>query len=206
MAMSTMRFPRKEITPYGKAREKILSGDLLMCSGSGFFSRMIQRGTGSAWSHVGFVMCVEEIDRVMVFESVEPQGIRTVPLSKYLTDYDSHGNPYPGRVAIARHSDFAIKATETALKKFGQFAVGLFGYPYDRDEIARIAARIVSSHLPFSLDEKKSLKRDREYICSEYVWECYLSLGIKVAFDSKEYIAPVDFAKADEVELLEVLK
>ena len=72
------------------------------------FSRMIQKSTGSAWSHVGFVMRLDAIDRVMVLESVEPLGVRTVPLRKYLQDYDSRGNkPYPGGVVIARHKAFS---------------------------------------------------------------------------------------------------
>lgn len=80
----------------------------------------------------------------------EPVGVRTVPLRKYLEDYDSHGNPYPGRLAIARHRDFAGRASRTALRNLGRFAVDLFGYPYDKNEIARIAARIVASRLGFS--------------------------------------------------------
>ena len=131
---------------------------------------MIRAGTKSVWSHVAFVMRLDAIDRIMVLESVEPLGVRTVPLSKYLTDYDSKGNPYPGRLAIARHDAFHAKASSKRLLKFGQFAVDLFGYPYDQDEVAKIAARIVASYLPFSAADKKALKRDREYICSEYVW------------------------------------
>ena len=151
-------------------------------------------------------MRLDDIDRVMVMESVEPLGVRTVPLSKYLTDYDSEGNPYPGRIAIARHDDFKAKASPQNLRKFGQFAVDLFGYPYDKDEVAKIAGRIVASYLPFKAADKKILKRDREYICSEYVWECYNSLGIRIKHDKKGFISPADFAKADKVRLQAVLK
>ncbi len=167
---------------------------------------MIQRATKSVWSHVGFVMRVEAIDRVMLLESVEPLGVRTVPLSKYLTDYDSEGNPYPGGLVLARHADIEKKATPAKMKKFGQFSVELFGYPYDKDEIAKIAARVASSFLPFSSKEKKELKHDREFICSEYVWRCYKELGISVPHDPKGFVAPADFARAREVSLLAVLK
>ena len=54
---------------------------------------MIQAATGSIWSHVGFLMRLDEIDRIMVLESVEPLGFRTVPLRNYLTDYDINGIP-----------------------------------------------------------------------------------------------------------------
>lgn len=206
MPISVKSFPKNVVVDYGQARKDIRSGDILLCSGSGWFSKMIQKGTKSVWSHVGFVMRMDAIDRVMVLESVEPLGVRTVPLSKYLTDYDSKDNPYPGGFVIARHDDFQSKATDAKLRKFGQFAVDLFGYPYDKDEIAKIATRISASYLPFSAKEKKALKPDREYICSEYAWECYKSVGIKIEHDKRGFIAPADFAKAKEVKLQAVLK
>ena len=206
MSLPTRSFPKQTAVNYQQFRPKIRSGDILMCSGSGIFSRMIQAGTRSVWSHVGFVMRLDDIDRVMVLESVEPIGVRTAPLSKYMSDYDNEGNPYPGGLVIARHDDFANKATPSNLQKFGQFAVDLFGYPYDKREISKIAARIASSHLPFSSKDKRALKRDREYICSEYAWECYKEIGIRIEHDRKGFVAPADFAKAKEVRLQAVLK
>ena len=103
----------------------------------------IQKATKSVWSHVGFVMRLDNLGRVMVLEGVEPLGVRTVPLSKHFTDYDSNDNLYSGGLVIARHRNFASKATDAKLKRFGQFAVDLFGYPYDKDEIAKIALRLV---------------------------------------------------------------
>lgn len=206
MSIATKTFPTEKATNYQQFRPNIQSGDILLCSGSGWFSKMIQKGTKSVWSHVAFVMRLEALDRVMVLESVEPLGVRTVPLSKYLNDYDSEGNPYPGGFVIARHSNFSSVATAAKLRRFGQFAVDLFGYPYDKDEIAKIAARIASSFLPFSEKERKELEPDREYICSEYAWECYKSVGIDVDHDPRGFVAPADFARAKEVELLAVLK
>lgn len=82
----------------------------------------------------------------------------------------------------------------------------LFGYPYDKDEIAKIAARIARSFILLSRDDQKAIKRDREYICSEYVWECYRDFGIRIKTDSKGFVAPADFAKTKEVELQAVLR
>ena len=167
---------------------------------------MIQAVTGSTWSHVGFVMRLDAINRVMVLESVEPVGVRTVPLRKYLVDYDSRGTPYPGGIAIARHRDFATMANKNKLRQFGQFAVDLFGYPYDKDEIVKIAARIGASHLPFTKKYRKTLEPDREYICSEYVGECYRKLGIHIPYNKNGFITPADFAKEEKVKLMAVLK
>jgi len=206
MAISVKTFPKAQPVDYAQFRADIRSGDILLCSGSAWFSKLIQQGTGSVWSHVGFVMRLDAIDRVMVLESVEPLGVRTVPLSKYLTDYDSQGNPYPGGLVLARHKKFEEKSDKKALKKFGQFAVDLFGYPYDKDEIVKIAARIASSFVPFSAKDKKALKPDREFICSEYAYECYKAIGISIPYDRRGFVAPADFARAKEVELLAVLK
>ncbi len=206
MSIGVKRFPRRDVSNYDEFKSEIASGDLLLCSGSGIFSRLIQRTTDSIWSHVGFVMRLDSIDRIMVLESVEPLGVRTVPLVKYLTDYDNSGNPYPGGLAIARHKSFGTKATALKLRKFAQHAISLFGYPYDKDEILKIAGRIAASRLPFSQEERKALRRDREYICSEYVWECYAKLGIRIEHDKRGFIAPADFAKAKEVKLQAVLK
>ena len=84
----------------------------MLCSGSGVISHMIQAATGSAWSHVELVMGLDAIDQVMALDSVEPLDLRTVPLRKYLGDYDSRGNSYPGGIAIANHKDFSTMANK----------------------------------------------------------------------------------------------
>lgn len=206
MSLPLQRFPSPPPVHYPAIRSTLRSGDILICAGSGWFSKMIQRATGSVWSHVGFVMRLDAIDRIMVLESLEPVGVRTVPLSKYLHDYDSAGNPYPGGMAILRHAQFEDQVNPAELKKFGQFAVDLFGYPYDTQEIAKIAARIAASALPFSRDENKALERNREFICSEYVHECYRAVGIEIPPDGRGFIAPADFARVKELNLLHVLK
>lgn len=206
MAIAVKTFPKEPAVKYDTFRPQIQTGDILLCSGSGWFSKMIQGSTESIWSHVGFVMRLDTIDRVMVLESVEPLGVRTVPLSKYLTDYDSRSNPYPGGLILARHQDFQAKAKAEALTRFGQFAVDLFGYPYDKDEIAKIAARIMASHIPFSARDKKALEPDREYICSEYAYECYKSIGIDIEHDPRGFVAPADFARTRQLSLVAVLR
>ena len=201
MAISS-KFPRAIVTDYDDGlRSRIQPGDLLLCSGTNPFSRMIRTATGSDWSHVGFVMPLEVIGRVMVLESVETVGVRAVPLSKYLKDYDNNGSPYPGGVAIARHETFPFE-NATRLRRFAQFAVDRFGYPYDNDEIVRIAARIMTKFLPWA----RTLKRNKEYICSEYVYECYKSVGVTIPHDRRGFVSPANFAAAPHVKLQAVLK
>ena len=206
MAIATKSIPRRPPVRYNDLRPELRSGDLLLCSGTGMFSRMIQAASDSVWSHVAFVMRMDAIDRVMVLESLEPIGVRTVPLRKYVEDYDSCNNPYPGQLALARHDEFEKKVDDRALQRLSKFAVDLFGYPYDRAEVARIAARIVASKLKSPRLPTRAVKRDREYICSEYVWECYRSLGISIDYDRRGFIAPADFAKAKGVRLKAVVE
>ena len=206
MAIALKRFPRQPAVGYGELRRELRSEDLLLCSGTGMFSRMIQAASESVWSHVAFVMRLDAIDRVMVLESLEPIGVRTVPLRKCMEDYDSHRNPYPGRLAVARHADFAGRADQDALRRLGKFAVDLFGYPDDKDEVAKIAARIVASKIGFTRRVRQEVKRAREYICAEYVWECYKSLGIHIEYDRRGFIAPADFARARGVQFQAVVR
>ncbi|MDF2868305.1 MAG: hypothetical protein K0S11_1775 [Gammaproteobacteria bacterium] len=88
MAISVNAFPDTPIRTYDSLRNQILSGDILLCSGSALFSNLIQQATQSVWSHVAFILRLDAIDRIMVLESVESIGVRTVPLSSYVYDYN----------------------------------------------------------------------------------------------------------------------
>lgn len=191
-----MTYPTVPVSDYAQLRSTIQNGDILMCSGTGVFSTLIEKATDSVWSHVGFVLRLDAIDRIMVLESVETIGVRTVPLSHYISNYDGKNNGYDGRVFLYRHVEFAAKASVNALKQMSQFAVDLFGYPYDNDEIARITLRIMQKKLGLAQNEVPP--RDKEFICSEYAWECYNSLGIVIPPDPSGFIAPCHFASASQ--------
>lgn len=198
MSIAFRKFPSVKKMNYDDVRGEIKSGDILLCSGSALFSKMIQKATESVWSHVAFIIRLDAIERVMVLESVEPLGVRTVPLSHYVHNYGGDNQGYPGRLLLARHDSFSDRSV-TKLNKLSKFAVDLFGYPYDKDEIVRIAARIGKSLFGFS---DRDVKRDKEYICSEYAWECYKSVGIEIPYDNRGFVSPKDFAAAKEVKAI----
>lgn len=207
MAIAVDKFPRIPVSDYEKdVRNHLQNGDVLICSGSGIFSSMIQQATGSIWSHVAFVLRLDSIDRVMLLESVEPVGVRTVRLSKYLEDYANDGKPYPGGLAIIRNKNFAANLESKKLVELTQFAVDQFGYPYDKDEIAKIAARILASKVPFTKKQLKKIEPDREFICSEYVARCYEQVGLNVRWNQLGFVAPSDFAADPNFDLVAVLK
>ncbi|MCC5846411.1 MAG: hypothetical protein JJU05_19345 [Verrucomicrobia bacterium] len=257
MPLLRNKFPAVPPTPYAELRPQLRSGDVLLCSGTGIFSTLIQRATRSVWSHVGLIMRLDSIDRVMVLESLEPVGVRTVRLSKYLTNYNNDGRPYPGRLAVIRHQEIDALSAEAAgdrrcaaemgnrsadlrigrgeggaeppasppqadaeigapfsfgpaeapqaLTALATAAVDRFGYPYDKEQIAIIAARIAAGRLRFSRKEREKLVRPDAYICSEYVALCFEEIGIEIPWDQKGFIAPADFACADCFELVGTL-
>ncbi len=204
MTIANDVFQTMRAADYQSIRAQINNGDLLLCSGNGAFSDLIKKGTDSIWSHVAFILRLDSIDRVMVLESVESQGVRTVPLSNYVYDYKD-GKGYDGQLLIARHDGFpagADVATSDQLKAMAKFAVDRFGYSYDVDEIVKIATRIATG----GAFNNGVLQRDREYICSEYAEECYKRFGVTIPPDRRGFIAPADFAKEGQVRPIAALK
>jgi hypothetical protein len=176
--------------PYSEVRPTICSGDILLASGSTPFAELIKFATKSIWSHVAFILYVENINRLMVLESVESVGVRTVPLSSYLDDYNGTGSAYPGHLVIARHSEIE----QSKIINLSQFAIDLFGYPYATSDIIKIAARISMSALGLTPPPQLATS-PRAFICSEYVYECFRSIGLDVCYNPNGYITPEDYAR-----------
>lgn len=194
MPIPVNEFPCVPTLKYADARSQIRSGDILMCSGNSVVSELIKGATGSIWSHVGFIRYDAEIDRLLVYESVETIGVRMVPLSFYTSNYDGKGKPYDGRILIARHRDF----DHAHIKDLAKNAVDLLGHQYDKREIAKITMRIALSKF-IEGSECRYPEHDNAYICSEYAYECYKSIGIYIEHDCRGFVTPSDFAKTDEV-------
>ncbi len=190
-------FPNIPTKQYEQLRHEIKSGDILLCSGTSLFSNMIQQATQSVWSHVAFILRLEVIDRIMVLESVENIGVRAVPLSSYARDYNGTGKGYPGRIMIARHQDVKQKN----IIKLSKYAVDLLGYPYDANEIVRIASRISMNSLNLNNPQQDALPQ-KAFICSEYAYVCFKSIGAVVDYDQLGFIAPADFARCKQVEAI----
>lgn len=167
------------VLPYAQLRSKLKSGDLLFASGDYLVSKAIKSVTDSPWSHVGIVFRLDSIDRMLLLESVEDMGVRFAPLSKYLSDYQD-GKPYKGRAVLARCKD----VTSQTIDKLSTFGIDELTQPYDKDEIAKILARVT-----LGIGKKE---RDREYICSELVYECFAQAGKNFSFNTKAFISPED--------------
>lgn len=174
---------------YSQFRDQVKSGDLFFASGNYLVSQAIQKATSSVWSHVGIIFNLKSIDRVLLLESVEDMGVRFAPLSKYLQDY-ADGKPYDGRCVIARCSEM----TDALSRGVASFGIEELTRPYDKEEIGRILARI-----SLGLGKRRD---DREYICSELVYECYKSAGITFSYNKNDFISPDDIWLDKRVSLI----
>lgn len=192
------RYPDVPKVSYADARTHIQAGDLLLCSGSSFFSTMIQRRTKSVWSHVGILHWRQDIERLMVMESVESKGTQTVPAHQYLRNYRQSGAPYPGRVYTARHAGLA-HLTPAQWIFFEQYAVDHFGYDYNEEEIRRILVAILTPKLA---RKHPGIAAAKSFICSEYAAACLEAIDIHIVWNPRGYIAPADFANDPAVTVL----
>ena len=175
------------VEPYDDMRRELRTGDLVFCSGSYFFSRAIQNFTRSVWSHVGMIYRDPTLRRVFILESETLIGVRLAPLSKYLRDYHGKNRPYKGNIVIARvHPE----VDEAELNHAISFGMDELTKPYDNLEIVRIGLRIL-----FKVSRRT---RDRKYICSELVYECFHSIGVPFMLRD-EFVSPDDIWRDDGV-------
>lgn len=178
---------RLPMQPYDEMRRKLQTGDLVFCSGSYFFSQAIQKFTHSVWSHVGMIYRDPTLERIFILESETLIGVRLAPLSKYLRDYHGKNRPYKGNIVIARVEP---EIDQAKLNHAISFGMDELTKPYDNLEIVRIGMRIL-----FKVSRRS---RDRKYICSELVFECYDSVGVPFKLRD-EYVSPDDIWMDEQV-------
>lgn len=179
-AIAKRDIARLPVRSYDVVRNELRSGDLVFCSGSYAFSGLIQGFTRSVWSHVGIVYRDDHLERLFILESETGIGVRLVPISKYLRDYHGRRRPYRGQIVIGRVNP---EPGQAQAKKAVSFGMDLLTKPYDNFEILRIATRIV-----FRVGRRT---RDRKFICSELVDECFQAGGVRFA-RRDNYISPDD--------------
>ena len=185
--------------PYGRIRGRVRDGDLLLCSAVDPLSRTIRWATKSPWSHIAIAYRLAALDRVMVLEAVERIGVRTVPLSTFISRTSEGKHPYPGDIVLARHAGVAGRTAAQTNAMF-KFAFDRLGDKFAAWEFLKILARIVAGRLDMKMPD--SLGPRNEYICSEYVARCFDEMQVPIPWDGLGFIAPGDFAAAPEVKAL----
>ena len=184
---------------YKTIRGRVRDGDLLFCSATDPISQTIRWATRSPWSHIAIAYRLEALDRVMVLESVEHIGVRTVPLSTFISRTSEGTHPYPGDIILARHAGFPAGEPGT-MKEMFRFAFDHLGDKFAMGEIFKILTRIVLGR--FAVHMPKSLGAKNEYICSEYVAKCFDKVGLKIPWDGLGFIGPGDFAADPEIKVV----
>lgn len=190
--------------PYATIRAEVRDGDILLCSATDSFSRLIRWATKSHWSHVAIAFRMDEIDRVMVLECVDKKGVRAVPLSDFIARTSSGTEPYPGQILLARHRGMAAKSRRKPMQKMAGFAFDRLGAPFSNVETARIALRIVAGRFHRRLH--RSLGPKNAFICSEYVARCLETVGVKVPWDGLGFIAPADIARDPRMDAVALIR
>jgi hypothetical protein len=183
--------------PLDAIARRVRDGDLLLCAGVDPFSRLIGWATKSPWTHVALACRWPSLGRIMVFESVQHIGVRTVPIERFISQSSTGRRPYPGKVLLARHQDYAGMSGEAAMARLAETAVDRLGDPFAASEILKIAMRIC-----FGASDRKmprALAPNDEFICSEYVARCLAAIGIEICWDGLGFIAPADFARDPRV-------
>jgi hypothetical protein len=196
MAIADNVLSELKAQPYSKVRRLIEDGDILLCSATDPMSRLIRWSTKTPWSHVAIAYRIQSLDRVMVFEAVERIGVRTVPLSSFISRTSEGTHPYPGKILLARDQRF-VGLPDARKKAMYDFAFGCLGNRFAPGEIVKIGLRLLlgrtGRRMPRFLGAKD------EFICSEYVAKCFAKAGLKIPWDGLGFVAPGDFALAPDV-------
>lgn len=192
-------FPRKNYNEiqqyYDSIRDELKTGDLIFFSGDHWLSGLIRWRSRSAWSHVGIVVKIEEMDRVFLVESIIETGVRLIPMSFIVKNYHGNNKPYEGRVAWARHS--SLKNSPEQLQKVKEFCFDNLTKQYDNKEYYRIMWR--------TLVGRKEIFHDHKFTCSEYVLEAYRHAGLELPKERGYFISPGAFWRQDALEMKGVL-
>jgi len=184
--------------PYDDARDSIRTGDLLFCSGAKPVSRLIQSATRSPYSHVALVVRMLSIDRLLLLEAEWPYGVRVVPLSSYLKDWNGCGKPYSGNLLVARHAALDGNNAD-AMALFLSELVDVLGRPYSLRRALRIGLREIAALAGLRFRE---LRLKKATVCSEYIYHAYSRLGIDIPWNPKGYILPMDIAAHQDISMV----
>jgi hypothetical protein len=177
---------------YSSIQSEIQNGDLLLCSGNGLISELIQKATGSIFSHVGLILSLPVTHQWLVVECIESLGVRCVTLLEgYLKNYQDSGKGYDGRIMIARHTEF--EKNFAYIESLYERAFSLMGDKYSREDVFHIASRIALNKI--GIHENGLIKENNRYICSEYVYACFKAMKINLPYNPLGFIAPADIAQ-----------
>ncbi len=199
----TPKFDALPTVAYDALRGRIHNGDLLFCGGNFVFSKTIRYLSGcSKVSHVGMVYWWN--DRLMLLESVETDGVRIVPVSQYVRNYENSDKPYNGRMYLARDRRLyqaPRDATEAASSIHNPKV----------EQLLATAASLLNKKFSFKdvlvfflqgNTGRFQHEDNEEFLCSEFVARCFAGVGIDYPGDGRGFVAPEHIAMSEHIEVL----
>ncbi len=168
-------------------RDQLSTGDLVFFSGKHWLSNLIRAKSKSGFSHVGMVIKFDEIDRTFLLESVIGNGVRLIPFSAIFKDYEGDLKPYNGRAILAK-CDLINPENEQMLKIK---SLEMLTRQYDNREYVRVFWRMIIG--------KARIYPDRQFTCSELIFECYRAIGIKLNYEHGDSISPGVIYRNDSI-------
>ncbi len=174
---------------YSEIRNELKSGDMILFSGGGFVSRMIQMFTRSQWSHVGLVIKDDWWDMLLLWESTTLSKIKTVhgnirqgvairPLSEVIENYD-------GQVGVRQLTFPLTDAQELTIGELRQEFKGR-DYEQNKSELFKSAYDFIGGR---NEEDLSSL------FCSELVAEAYQRVNFLDEVKPSNEYTPADLAE-----------
>jgi hypothetical protein len=174
---------------YTEARSQIRTGDVLLFQGTGWMSRVIQWGSGSAYSHAGFAAWWGT--RLLVFQATG-RGAEVLPASSAVDTYDGQVDWYALRERSAINSEQLLTN-----------AVTMLGRAYAHTELLDLMWRMLRQT---SLRRPDPRTSPDHVFCSQYVSYCYRTSGLDlVDLADDGSTSPADLARSPYLELRGVL-
>lgn len=177
------------MTPeYLQIRDKLKTGDVLLFSGKGRISKIIQLFGRTKWSHVGMVVRSDDLDALFCWESTSlsvksgsvVQGVQLNLLSERIRDYD-------GSVALRPLVD---TLTQDELAKLRAFRAAVKGRPYEK-------SRLELAFAALDFGDEQDTKEDLSSIfCSECIGEAFQRIG-RLASSGPDWIPSNEYEPAD---------
>ena len=161
------------------------SGDILLFKGEKGLSRLIQWGTNSIYSHVA--ICVSS-EMNLAIESFPGKGVRARDIRIIKNNYDV----------------FRVKKPFD-LDKTISFLVSKLNQKYDTWGVVYLGIlKLVGKVFKRAKDSANKWQKDRDYFCSELVYEAFLFGGLDIVpeVSDADITSPGDIAKSDVVTLM----
>ena len=185
---------------YLEVRDLLRDGDLVLFRGKGRLSKLIVKASKGEYSHVGMILWWGGLQgRLMVVEAHWPGGLRAVPLSWLLCEYEGNLDLYRLKPEYRPRPDEIHGDGRLCLRQ-GQLlreATYLLGRKFAVYDLFRVGMR----HM-FGWSWPKDTDGTRDLFCSEYISRVLNESGLDPSPEADLKTTPTDLARCEYFEKL----